>query len=180
MKASLASCKPQVACFRSVLKTQAKQALKPIAVTSLVKDNHNGHNNRRQVLLSGVLSTVAMGTACEVFAIPLAPLGKRTDKVGGDKLEMPTADQVKVKVGLSWYTTTIMGYIQTLLHLSQSMLLLQDILRRDLAEGQYFITGDLTPEVFADDCRQMLCHCLHRHRRHAQRWSCCINRMLDH
>lgn len=42
------------------------------------------------------------------------------------------------------------------------MPLLQDILRRDLAEGQYFITGDLTPEVFADDCRQMLCHCLRR------------------
>ena len=29
----------------------------------------------------------------------------------------------------------------------------QDILARNLTEGQYFITGDLTPEIFADDCR---------------------------
>ncbi|KXZ50062.1 hypothetical protein GPECTOR_18g41 [Gonium pectorale] len=28
-----------------------------------------------------------------------------------------------------------------------------DILRRDLAVGQYFVTGDLTREIFADDCR---------------------------
>ena len=35
------------------------------------------------------------------------------------------------------------------------VLLLQEILTKDLAEGQYFVTGNLTPEVFADDCRQM-------------------------
>ena len=28
-----------------------------------------------------------------------------------------------------------------------------DILARNLRDGQYFITGDLTPEIFADDCR---------------------------
>lgn len=28
-----------------------------------------------------------------------------------------------------------------------------DILARNLREGQYFVTGDLTPEIFADDCR---------------------------
>ncbi|KAG2486833.1 hypothetical protein HYH03_014516 [Edaphochlamys debaryana] len=28
-----------------------------------------------------------------------------------------------------------------------------EVLRRDLAVGQYFVTGDLTREVFADDCR---------------------------
>ncbi|KAG2427637.1 hypothetical protein HXX76_012288 [Chlamydomonas incerta] len=28
-----------------------------------------------------------------------------------------------------------------------------DVLRRDLEVGQYFVTGDLTREVFADDCR---------------------------
>jgi hypothetical protein len=27
------------------------------------------------------------------------------------------------------------------------------VLERDLAQGQYFVTGDLTREVFADDCR---------------------------
>ncbi|GLC39853.1 hypothetical protein PLESTB_001292000 [Pleodorina starrii] len=27
------------------------------------------------------------------------------------------------------------------------------VLKRDLAEGQYFVTGDLTREIFADDCR---------------------------
>lgn len=30
---------------------------------------------------------------------------------------------------------------------------MQDILARDLRDGQYFVTGDLTLEVFADDCR---------------------------
>ncbi|EFN56741.1 hypothetical protein CHLNCDRAFT_144171 [Chlorella variabilis] len=29
----------------------------------------------------------------------------------------------------------------------------EDILARNLREGQYFVTGDLTPEIFADDCR---------------------------
>ncbi|EFJ42095.1 hypothetical protein VOLCADRAFT_97844 [Volvox carteri f. nagariensis] len=29
----------------------------------------------------------------------------------------------------------------------------QEILRHDLAEGQYFVTGKLTREIFADDCR---------------------------
>ena len=33
--------------------------------------------------------------------------------------------------------------------------MVQDILAQDLAEGQYFVTGNLTPEVFADDCRQI-------------------------
>eukprot|EP00898_Chlorokybus_atmophyticus_P009054 jgi/Chlat1/914/Chrsp108S01423 len=28
-----------------------------------------------------------------------------------------------------------------------------DILERDLRDGQYFITGDLTPSIFADNCR---------------------------
>jgi hypothetical protein len=28
-----------------------------------------------------------------------------------------------------------------------------EVLRRDLAEGQYFVTGKLTKEIFADDCR---------------------------
>ncbi|KAG2428543.1 hypothetical protein HYH02_014347 [Chlamydomonas schloesseri] len=28
-----------------------------------------------------------------------------------------------------------------------------DVLRRDLEVGQYFVTGDLTRQVFADDCR---------------------------
>lgn len=97
MKANLASCKPQLGCFRSVLTTQAKQALKPIAVGSPAKHNHKSYDNRRQILLSGVLGTVAMCTTCEVSAIPLAPLGKRSDKVGGDKLQMPTVDQVKVR-----------------------------------------------------------------------------------
>jgi hypothetical protein len=30
---------------------------------------------------------------------------------------------------------------------------LQDILAKDLSEGQYFVTGNLTREIFADDCR---------------------------
>lgn len=31
----------------------------------------------------------------------------------------------------------------------------QEVLRRDLAVGQYFVTGDLTREIFADDCRRV-------------------------
>jgi hypothetical protein len=30
---------------------------------------------------------------------------------------------------------------------------LQDMLAKDLSEGQYFVTGNLTREIFADDCR---------------------------
>jgi hypothetical protein len=31
------------------------------------------------------------------------------------------------------------------------LILAQDILTRDLREGQYFVTGDLTKEAFADE-----------------------------
>ncbi|MEW5304681.1 MAG: hypothetical protein WDW36_007275 [Sanguina aurantia] len=47
----------------------------------------------------------------------------RTKRVGGDKRTGMSVDQIK------------------------------DILERDLAVGQYFVTGDLTQEIFADDCR---------------------------
>ena len=30
---------------------------------------------------------------------------------------------------------------------------MQEVLARDLRDGQYFVTGDLTPEVFGDACR---------------------------
>jgi len=43
-------------------------------------------------------------------------------RVGGDKLTGQSAEQVK------------------------------DILARDLSEGMYFVTGNLTKEIFADDC----------------------------
>jgi hypothetical protein len=46
----------------------------------------------------------------------------KVERVGGDKLVGLTPDQVK------------------------------DILARNLRDGEYFITGDLTPEIFSDDC----------------------------
>ena len=92
--ANLASCKPQVECFRSICPLQARQARKPAVVTA--SDGSSSYGDRRHVLLSSVLGVAALCTSCEVSAIPLAPLGKRTDKVGGDKLQMPSVDQVKV------------------------------------------------------------------------------------
>ncbi|KAL3145504.1 hypothetical protein ABBQ32_003328 [Trebouxia sp. C0010 RCD-2024] len=112
----------QIASFRSVCLIHVKNSQQhTTAAGSPVKRSHSF--DRRHAVLSSVLGVAACFTPRKVSAIPLAPLGKRTDKVGGDKLEMPTVDQVK------------------------------DVLRRDLSEGQYFVTGNLTPEVFADDCR---------------------------
>ncbi|KAL0047850.1 hypothetical protein WJX82_001514 [Trebouxia sp. C0006] len=86
--------------------------------------NKDGLIYRRAVLL--VSLTVLAGSFLDgkdAQAIPLAPLGRGSDTVGGPKLQQPSLQQV------------------------------QDILAKDLADGQYFVTGNLTPEVFADDCR---------------------------
>jgi len=56
-------------------------------------------------------------------ALPLAPLGKVGKHVGGVKLTNLSPEEVA------------------------------NILARNLRDGQYFVTGDLTPEIFADDCR---------------------------
>ncbi|DBA84805.1 TPA: hypothetical protein ACH3X1_005840 [Trebouxia sp. C0004] len=80
--------------------------------------------DRRTALLSSL--TVLTGSflvSKDAQAIPLAPLGRNSDTIGGPKLQQPSLKQV------------------------------QGILAKDLADGQYFVTGNLTPEIFADDCR---------------------------
>jgi len=59
----------------------------------------------------------------DTAALPLAPLGSPAESVGGAKLTGLSPEEIR------------------------------DILARNLREGQYFITGDLTPEIFADNCR---------------------------
>ncbi|GIL90152.1 hypothetical protein Vretimale_16354 [Volvox reticuliferus] len=88
------------------------------------------HNYSRRTLL---LRLVAIGSTTAFVALhdgqtsPAAalPLGPlgSVKRVGGDKQTGLSAEEVA------------------------------EVLRRDLAEGQYFVTGNLTREVFADDCR---------------------------
>ncbi|KAG7667161.1 hypothetical protein Ndes2526B_g04334 [Nannochloris sp. 'desiccata'] len=83
--------------------------------------------SRRQLLTATtVISVVAPLLIKPTFpaeALPLAPLGKVEKHVGGDKLTNLLPEEVA------------------------------HILARNLRDGQYFVTGDLTPEIFADDCR---------------------------
>ena len=51
--------------------------------------------------------------------------------------------------------TTCLYVLACLMQSIINLAAVQEILAKDLAEGQYFVTGNLTPEVFADDCRQM-------------------------
>lgn len=87
----------QIASFRSVCLIHVKNSQQhTTAAGSPVKRSHSF--DRRHAVLSSVLGVAACFTPRKVSAIPLAPLGKRTDKVGGDKLEMPTVDQVKARL----------------------------------------------------------------------------------
>ena len=76
------------------------------------------------LLLSGAAVAAAGCAAAPVAdALPLAPLGRVTTRIGGDKLVGRGADVVAAS------------------------------LQADVAQRRYLITGDLTPELFADDCR---------------------------
>ena len=80
----------------------------------------------RRHLLAGTASLVLFApsiTSTPSQALPLAPLGKVEQHVGGNKLTGLSPEEVA------------------------------NVLARNLREGQYFVTGDLTPEIFADDCR---------------------------
>lgn len=116
--ANLASCKPQVESFRSICPSQARQARRAATASNPVKHDQSRFSDRRHVLWSSVLGAAALCTSHEVSAIPLAPLGKRADKVGGDKLQMPSVDQVKVSANTyaeAYYL--LCSYIHTLLSL---------------------------------------------------------------
>ncbi|KAK3246376.1 hypothetical protein CYMTET_44086 [Cymbomonas tetramitiformis] len=86
---------------------------------------------RREALLSAMKTAAVMGAAHQavlpavgaVHAIPLAPLGKPGAPTGDAKRTGLSAAEIK------------------------------DILSDDLTVGQYFVTGNLTKEIFADDCR---------------------------
>jgi len=80
---------------------------------------------RRQLLATGsaALLLAYFPAAPIATALPLAPLGSTAERIGGPKLTGLSPEEIK------------------------------ETLSRNLREGQYFITGDLTPEIFADDCR---------------------------
>lgn len=79
---------------------------------------------RRAAMLS---AAVAAASSSQSFSLPAAaiPLAPlgRVKAVGGEKRTGLSAEEVAA------------------------------VLERDLREGQYFVTGDLTREIFADDCR---------------------------
>lgn len=83
--------------------------------------------SRRQLLNATVLLPLAtpliIRPTSPAEALPLAPLGKVGGAVGGSKMLNLKPQQVA------------------------------DILTRNLRDGQYFVTGDLTPEIFSDTCR---------------------------
>ena len=84
--------------------------------------------SRRQLLTATTLLPLAapliIKSNSPAEALPLAHLGSNVEKhVGGDKLINLKPEEIA------------------------------DILTRNLRDGQYFVTGDLTPEIFADNCR---------------------------
>ncbi|CAG9465201.1 unnamed protein product [Pedinophyceae sp. YPF-701] len=79
---------------------------------------------RRDALAAGACVLATVpGLASTAEATPLAPLGKVGASVGGEKRGGMGAEAVA------------------------------KVLERDLREGQYFVTGALTPEIFEDECR---------------------------
>lgn len=84
-----------------------------------------GSSGRRQLLASA--ASLGFCTFLQLPSGPASavPLGPLgpVQRVGGDKRTGLSAEEVA------------------------------EVLRRDLAVGQYFVTGDLTREIFADDCR---------------------------
>ena len=79
----------------------------------------------------GGLATASLGCLAllEPTTAIAVPLAPLGDviRIGGEKLTGLSDDQVKA------------------------------ILAKDLDEGQYFVTGNLTKEIFADDCRLACC-----------------------
>lgn len=102
----------------------------------ITSKDHQHHSNaqplvfpmsRRQLLTATtVMQFVApliLNPTSPAEALPLAPLGKVEKHVGGVKLTNLLPEEMA------------------------------NILARNLRDGQYFVTDDLTPEIFADDCR---------------------------
>ena len=118
------------------------------------------HVHRRNLLSAGIVLPMVLLIKPETAeALPLAPLGRGSDTIGGPKLQQPALKDVMASsactICLSQVATGHSSCcLGTALACMSPCLNLQDILERDLAEGQYFVTGNLTPEVFADDCRQ--------------------------
>lgn len=87
--------------------------------------------SRRHGLISG-LATVSVSLGCLALLEPTSAIAVPLaplgglTRIGGEKLTGLSDDQVKA------------------------------ILNKDLDEGQYFVTGNLTKEIFTDDCRLAL------------------------
>lgn len=118
------------------------------------------HVHRRNLLSAGIVLPMGLLIKPETSeALPLAPLGRGSDTIGGPKLQQPALRDVKASTACTISLSPIAaGHPDCWLGAARACkspcFNLQDILERDLAEGQYFVTGNLTPEVFADDCRQ--------------------------
>ncbi|GLI71493.1 hypothetical protein VaNZ11_016708 [Volvox africanus] len=106
-----------------------------IAVKSVLDENHNGinycgradsHSDSRRTVLRRF---VTIG----LFAF----------------LEGPPSPAIALPLGPLGPVRRVGGDKQTGLSVEE----VAEVLRRDLARGQYFVTGNLTREVFADDCR---------------------------
>jgi hypothetical protein len=94
----------------------------------LVTESGSRRRNALLLLLPGYAAVAAAAAASltappAASALPLAPLGKVTARIGGAKLVGRSAKEVAA------------------------------ILQADIAQRRYLITGELTAEVFADDAR---------------------------
>jgi hypothetical protein len=111
-----------------------RAALRANLITSNDHQQHADHPqpllfpmSRRQLLTATTVmqfvTPLLLKPTSPAEALPLAPLGKVEKHVGSAKLTNLLPEEVA------------------------------NILARNLRDGQYFVTGDLTPEIFADDCR---------------------------
>ena len=80
-------------------------------------------NPTRRNHLASTMALTLLLAPPATHALPLAPLGNVSDSIGGPKRAHLAPQQIA------------------------------DILAHDLRDSQYFITGKLTYEIFADDCR---------------------------
>ena len=85
---------PSTLNARVCLPQQAKGIRKP--PSTVVCCSHAESNSSRRGFVGGGLAALLLSPACEVLALPLAPLGKSGTHVGGDKLTQQPIEAIKV------------------------------------------------------------------------------------
>ena len=98
----LRPCKPRLAPFRCTRCPKDRASIRGVWATAHGRDDHAcvSRVQRRALFFSTLAVAAFVSEPLQTPALPLAPLGKRSDRVGGDKLQSPTVDQVKVSEGL--------------------------------------------------------------------------------